>query len=263
MSNEYRELPCSGFVSDFTECKFTYPTAFPQGNYKIKVKNQRAQDLKNTVLGVYHSPQMSGFTPSQVTVAETAVTVSGFFEQVTGVRVGEVDVEDFTTQSNGANVSGIEFVVSEDVGSDKIGVFTRGGNVFSESDLVVVPGKPIVSGYWVGKEEDKPATINYDQVVAAGGNVHVSGRRLDLIEKLEVSGESNKFMTNILGERNYEGLDFSVPVEINPNSGLFNFVDYLGRTGTFDSSCDGSGLNVFSLTGNHIRIMSFKNIIQC
>jgi hypothetical protein len=250
MSNEYRELTCSGFVSDFTECKFTYPTAFPQGNYKLKVKNQRAQDLKNTVLGVYHSPQMSGFTPSQATVAETAVTVSGFFEQVTGVRVGEVDVEGFTTQSNGANVSGIEFVVSEDVGSDKIGVFTRGGNVFSETNLVVVPGKPIVSGYWVGeKGSEKPATINYDQVVAVGGNVHVSGRRLGLIEKLEVSGESSKFTSTLLGGGTYGGLDFSVPNEINPNSGLFNFVDYLDRTGTFDTSCDGSGLNVFSLTG--------------
>ena len=249
MGNEYREMPCSGFVSDFTECKFTYPTSFPQGNYKLKVKNQRAQVLKNTVLGVYHSPQMSGFTPSQVTVAETAVTVSGFFEQVTGVRVGEVDVEGFTTQSNGANVSGIEFVVSEDVGSDKIGVFTRGGNVFSETDLVAVPGKPIVSGYWVGKEGDKPATINYDQVVAAGGNIHVSGRRLDLIEELEVSGESNKFTTNILGREIMKGWISRYPTEINPNSGLFNFVDYLGRTGTFDSSCDGSGLNVFSLGG--------------
>ena len=26
MSNEYRELPCSGFVSDYTECRFTFPT---------------------------------------------------------------------------------------------------------------------------------------------------------------------------------------------------------------------------------------------
>lgn len=250
MGNEYREMPCSGFVSDFTECKFTYPTSFPQGNYKLKVKNPRAQVLKNTVLGVYHSPQMSGFTPSQVTVAETAVTVSGFFEQVTGVRVGEVDVEGFTTQSNGVNVSGIEFIVSEDVGSDKIGVFTRGGNVFSETDLVVVPGKPIVSGYWIGeKGSEKPATINYDQVVAIGGNVHVSGRRLDLIEKLEVSGESSKFTSTLLGGGTYGGLDFSVPSEINPNSGLFNFVDYLNRTGTFDTSCDGSGLNTFSLAG--------------
>jgi hypothetical protein len=250
IGNEYRELPCSGFVSDYTECKFTYPTSFPQGSYKLKVRNQRAQVLKNTVLGVYHSPQLSGFTPAQVTVAETTVTVSGFFEQVTGVRVGEVDLEGFTTQSNGANVSGVEFVVNEDVGSDKIGVFTRGGNVFSETNLVVVPGKPIVSGYWVGKKgSEKPATINYDQVVAAGGNIHVSGRRLDLIEKLEVSGESSKFTSTLLGGGTYEGLDFSVPNEINPNSGLFNFVDYLDRTGTFDTSCDGSGLNVFSLTG--------------
>jgi len=164
--------------------------------------------------------------------------------------VGEVDVEGFTTQSNGANVSGVEFVVNEDVGSDKIGVFTRGGNVFSETNLVVVPGKPIVSGYWVGKKgSEKPATINYDQVVAAGGNIHVSGRRLDLIEKLEVSGESSKFTSTLLGGGTYEGLDFSVPNEINPNSGLFNFVDYLDRTGTFDTSCDGSGLNLFSLTG--------------
>ena len=249
MSNEYREMPCSGFVSDYTECKFTYPTAFTTGQYKMKVRNQRAQALKNTVLGVYHSPVLSGFIPAQATVGETVVTVSGFFEQVTGVQVGEVNVIGFTTQSNGNNISGIQLTPNEDLTSDKIGVFTRGGNVFSESDLVVVPGKPIVSGYWVGKEEDKPTTLNYGQVVAAGGDVHVSGRRLDLIEELEVSGESNKFTTNILGGRNYEGLDFSVPTEINPNSGLFNFVDYLGRTGTFDSSCDGSGLNVFSLSG--------------
>ena len=250
MSNEYREMPCSGFVSDYTECKFTYPTAFTTGQYKIKVKNQRGQALENTVLGVYHSPELSGFVPAEVTVAETTVTVSGFFEQVTGVRVGEIDIAGFTTQSNGANISGIEFVVNEDVTSDKIGVFTRGGNVFSETDLVAVPGKPIVSGYWVGeKDSEKPATIDYNQVVAAGANIHVSGRRLQLVEKLEVSGESSKFTTTILGGGTYGGLDFSVPQEINPNSGLFNLVDYLDRTGTFDSSCDGSGLNVFSLSG--------------
>jgi len=250
MSNEYREMPCSGFVSDYTECKFTYPTAFTTGQYKLKVRNQRSQDLLNTVLGVYHSPELSGFVPAEVTVAETTATVSGFFEQVTGVRVGEIDIAGFTTQSNGANISGIEFVVDEDATSDKIGVFTRGGNVFSETDLVVVPGKPIVSGYWVGeKDSEKPATIDYNQVVAAGGNIHVSGRRLYLVEELEVSGESSKFTSTLLGGGTYGGLDFSVPEEINPNSGLFNLVDYLGRTGTFDSSCDGSGLNVFSLTG--------------
>jgi hypothetical protein len=249
MSNEYREMPCSGFVSDYTECKFTYPTAFTTGQYKMKVRNQRGTVLRNTVLGVYHSPELSGFTPDKITVADTTVTASGFFEQVTGVRIGDVDVGGFTTQSDGSSISGISFTVNEDAASDKIGIFTKGGNVFSETDLVVVPGKPIVSGYWVGKEEDKPPTIDYNQVVAAGGNIHVSGRRLHLVEKLEVSGEDNKFTTNILGEGNYEGLDFSVPTEINPNSGLFNFVDYLGRTGTFDSSCDGSGLNVFSLSG--------------
>ncbi len=249
MSNEYREMPCSGFVSDYTECKFTYPTSFTTGQYRMKVRNQRAGAWKNTVLGVYHSPELSGFTPDEITVADTTVTASGFFEQVTGVRIGDVDVGGFTTQSDGSSISGILFTVNEDATSDKIGIFTKGGNVFSETDLVVVPGKPIVSGYWVGKEEDKPPTIDYNQVVAAGGNIHVSGRRLYLVEKLEVSGEDSKFTTNILGEGNYEGLDFSVPTEINPNSGLFNFVDYLGRTGTFDSSCDGSGLNVFSLSG--------------
>jgi hypothetical protein len=250
MSNEYREMPCSGFVSDYTECKFTYPTAFTTGQYKIKVKNQRGQALESTVLGVYHSPELSGFAPPQVTVADTTVTASGFFEQVTGVRIGEVDVAGFATQSDGSSISGILFTVNEDVTSDKIGIFTRGGNVFSETDLVVVPGKPIVSGYWVGAEgSEKPNPINYNQVVAAGGNIHVSGRRLHLVEKLEVSGGNNKFTTNIFTNREYGGLDFSVPETINPNSGLFNLVDYFGRTGTFDSSCDGSGLNVFSLSG--------------
>ena len=260
ISNVVTDLALSGFKPDNTEVRFTYPNSFETGKYRLRLHNVRGSTINGLggILDVYQYPVISGFTPLTGVVDETTVTVSGAFQAVTGLRLaGETILPaNFVTHGNSEYTTGIQFTPAENIFSDKIEVLTSGGNLKSPSFLSIVPGKPKISGFWVGGSTDKPNYVNttgdidYEQVFYTDDTVNISGERMNLVTGVEFSGQGNKIIVSKFTSKNYNNLTVPVPEEIYPysfynnESGKFNVVDSFNRTGSFPS-----GLNITEVSG--------------
>ena len=274
MSNIITDLAISGFKSDNTEVRFTYPNAFETGQYRLKLSNIRAATTSNLggTLGVYQYPVISGFFPATGVIDETEITLSGAFDAVTGLKVGDTVITGSSVKpyANSEYTTGIQFIPNENLFSDRIRVLTSGGNAITESGLGIIPGKPKVSGFWMGSANDKPSSvvttgdIDYEQVFYLGDTINISGDRMNLVSGVEFSGVglTDKILVSVFDNQDYQNLTFEIPQDINDQSGKFNLVDDFGRTGTFPSGvniCEISGHDNFKLAGEEF-VISGKNI---
>tara|TARA_R100001163_G_scaffold65836_1_gene65520 strand:- start:510 stop:4040 length:3531 start_codon:yes stop_codon:yes gene_type:complete len=254
ITNVVTDLALSGFRSDNTEVRFSYPNSFETGAYRLRLHNVRGSTISNLggVLDVYEYPVISGFSPTTGVVDETTITISGAFEAITGLKIGDTLItgSDVTPFANSDYITGIQFTPNENVASARIEVLTSGGNETTPDLLNIVPGSPSISGFWIGTKDNKPSyvsatgDINYDQVFSKNDLINISGKRLNLVTGIELSGRVNKIVEDNFLNREYENVTIRVPQTINSGSGLFNTVDFLGRTGEFPS-----GLNILNASG--------------
>ena len=259
VSNTITDLSVSGFDdvenTNNNRFRFKFPNTFETGKYRLRLFNERASTINNLggVLGVYQYPVLSGFTPGTGTIDETTITVSGAFQAITGLKVGDVTIDNYVTQSNSEYTTGIQFVPTVDVASAPVEVLTSGGNETSVSGLGLIPGKPKVSGFWIGESKDKPLYVNgtgdiiYSQVFGVDDAINISGQRLNLVSGISFSGSESKLPQDVFLSQSYENITLQIPDLINPNSGNFEVVDTFARTG--DMSKFPTGVNVLSLSG--------------
>jgi len=272
VTNVVTDLAISGFKSNNTEVRFSYPNSFETGAYRLRLHNVRGSTISNLggVLDVYEYPVISGFSPTTGVVDETTITISGAFEAITGLKIGDTLItgSDVTPFANSDYITGIQFTPNENVASARIEVLTSGGNETTPDLLNIVPGSPSISGFWIGTKDNKPSyvsatgDINYDQVFGRTNSINISGKRLNLVTGIEFSGRVNKFVEDNFLSRGYENISLPIPQNINSRSGLFNAVDFLGRTGDFPSGInivDVSGFNSYLVPGEEM-LLSGKNV---
>ena len=270
MTNVVASLSTSGYNANFTQTKFTYPNTFTRGQYKTRVRNRRNTILYNKLLGVYHAPEISGFEPTSVTSNLETVTVSGFFEGVTGVSIGDVSIPDFTAHETADSpstmikeISGVTFKAKDNVISERIKILTSGGTAESSLGLDVIPAVPTVSGFWVGKDTDRSNLVDYNQVFAAGNDITISGAGLDLVNQIQFTGwskgnvgVSERVSLDIFTAHDYDTITMPVPEGIHPSSGFFDLIDYMDRKASFNlvgigtvASPVRTGINLFTFSG--------------
>ena len=271
ISNTVAEIQGSGFVDDgiptnyasnFTQFKFTYPEGLQTGLYKARVANVRSAGagiLYNKLLGPYTMPVLSGFSPSLISDTSTNVTISGAFAAVTGVLVGDVIIGDFTAHekptmptTNIPDVTGITFKVTEGLSSAPIHIRTSGGSTSSTQYLQLDPPAPTISGFWIGGESSKPATIDFaDQVFGQSDLMTISGNRLDLVTGVQFSGETDRFSVgdSTFAVQDYNTIVLELPLNLNTGSGIFNTIDYQSRSTPCNSEISNSGINIFNFSG--------------
>ena len=216
-SNTVTDLSISGLNSDNTQIKFSYPNSFETGSYRLKLSNIRGTTIANLggLLDVYEYPVISGFSPSTAVVDETTVTISGAFEAITGLKIGDTLItgSEVTPFANSDYITGIQFTPNENIASARIEVLTSGGNETTPDLLKIVPGSPSISGFWIGAKDDKPSyvsvtgDIDYDQVFSKNDLINISGERLNLVTGVEFSGRVNKFTEDNFLSRGYENIN--------------------------------------------------------
>ena len=271
IANSVATIDASGFVDDgvaanyatnFTQFNFTYPQGFETGLYKSRVKNIRSKGagvLYNKLLGPYTLPVISGFSPTSVDDTTSNITVSGAFAAVTGGALGGFVVSDFTAHQRPIipntsipDVTGITFTLKEGMESSPIEVRTSGGDIYSSRVLDITPPAPDVSGFWIGKEGDKPSVIDYaDQVFTEANLMTISGSRFDIVTGVEFSGATDKFSVSdsTFVIRDYNTITMEVPLNLNTGSGIFNLLDYKNRSSACNAKIDNSGINIFNFSG--------------
>ena len=104
-------------------------------------------------MDVYQYPVVSGFTPGTGVIDETTITVSGAFQAITGLKVGDVAIDNYAAQSNSEYTTGIQFIPSVDVASAPIEVLTSGGNESTASGLGLIPGKLKLAGFGLANQK--------------------------------------------------------------------------------------------------------------
>ena len=243
----FKTLPSSGYDTvNHDTIEFSYPNAFTTGvkNYKIRVKNRRSStpisNANSPLFVPFRVPVFSGFDPLSGEFGET-ITVSGYFEDfyTNGLSLGDVSVASF----NKPATTGFNFVIPNNSSSDLINVSTSGGSISSSGLLQVIPSKPSISGFYSGTTP--PAVINYEQVFKPTDTVTVSGERMDLVTGVIFSGSTGSFVEKNFNTQGYSSVNFNAPGPINPVSGKFKLLDFLGR----ETESNSTGIKVAYVSG--------------
>tara|TARA_R110001583_G_scaffold125125_3_gene276609 strand:+ start:3395 stop:6979 length:3585 start_codon:yes stop_codon:yes gene_type:complete len=243
----FKTLPSSGYDTvNHDTIEFSYPNAFTTGvkNYKIRVKNRRSttpvSNAGSPLFVPFRAPFFSGFDPLSGEFGET-ITVSGYFEDLYagGLSVGNINAASF----NKPDTTGFNFVIPNNSSSDLINVSTSGGSISSSGLLQVIPSKPSISGFYSGTTS--PAVINYEQVFKGTDTVTVSGERMDLVTGVLFSGSTGSFVEKNFNTQGYSSINFNAPGAINPVSGKFKLLDFLGR----ETESNSTGIKVAHVSG--------------
>ena len=243
----FKTLPSSGYDTvNHDTIEFSYPNAFTTGvkNYKIRVKNKRSttpvSNADSPLFVPFRTPFFSGFDPLSGEFGET-ITVSGYFEDLYagGLSVGNINAASF----NKPDTTGFNFVIPNNSSSDLINVSTSGGSISSSGLLQVIPSKPSISGFYSGTTS--PAVINYEQVFKGTDTVTVSGERMDLVTGVLFSGSTGSFVEKNFNTQGYSSINFNAPGAINPVSGKFKLLDFLGR----ETESNSTGIKVAHVSG--------------
>tara|TARA_Y100000310_G_C20691867_1_gene822826 strand:+ start:682 stop:4260 length:3579 start_codon:yes stop_codon:yes gene_type:complete len=243
----FKTLPSSGYDTvNHDTIEFTYPNAFTTGvkNYKIRVKNRRSttpiSNASSPLFVPFRTPFFSGFDPLSGEFGDT-ITVSGYFEDLYagGLSIGNVNAPSF----NKPDTTGFNFVIPNNSSSDLINISTSGGSISSSGLLQVIPSKPSISGFYSGTAS--PAVINYEQVFKGTDTVTVSGERMDLVTGVLFSGSTGSFVKKNFNTQGYSSINFDAPGAINPLSGKFKLLDFLGR----ETESNSTGIKVVHVSG--------------
>jgi hypothetical protein len=243
----FKTLPSSGYdMVNHDTIEFDYPNAFTTGikNYKIRVKNRRSttpiSNASSPLFVPFRTPFFSGFDPLSGEFGDT-ITVSGYFEDFYdgGLSVGNVNVTSFDKPGT----TGFNFIIPNNSSSDSITVSTSGGATSSQELLRVIPSKPSISGFYSGVRP--PAVINYEQVFKGTDTITVSGERMDLVTGVLFSGSEGSFIEKNFNTQGYSSINFNAPAPINPVSGQFKLLDFLGR----ETESNSTGIKMVSVSG--------------
>jgi len=243
----FKTLPSSGYDTvNHDTIEFVYPNAFTTGvkNYKIRVKNKRSttpiSNADSPLFVPFRTPFLSGFDPLSGEFGDT-ITVSGYFEDFYdgGLSVGNINVTSF----NKPDSTGFNFVIPNNSSSDLINVSTSGGATSSSGLLGITPSKPSIGGFYSGTRS--PDAINYEQVFKGTDTVTVSGERMDLVTGVQFSGSAGSFIEKNFNTQGYSSINFNAPETINPVSGKFKLLDFLGR----ETESNSTGIKMVSVSG--------------